>query len=105
MTPVTMTPVTTSEKTTPAIPRRANNLQLKRRRPGPDPGADRLRTESRGREVAMPRRIDPTELRELADWRPGLGVVTVCLATEPGDRRESWRAVLRDGLKSLVDEA
>jgi hypothetical protein len=50
-------------------------------------------------------RIDPTELRALAEWRPPRGVLTVCLRVDPADRRESWRAELRDGLKRVVENA
>jgi hypothetical protein len=51
------------------------------------------------------KRIDPSELRELAEWRPRRGVITVCLRIDPADRRESWRAQLRDGLKRLVERS
>jgi Bacterial archaeo-eukaryotic release factor family 10 len=51
------------------------------------------------------KRVDPTELRELAEWRPDRGLITVCLRIDPADRRESWRSQLRDGLKRLVEGA
>jgi hypothetical protein len=51
------------------------------------------------------KRIDPSELRELAEWRPRRGVITICLRIDPADRRESWRAQLRDGLKRLVERS
>lgn len=53
----------------------------------------------------MAQRVDPAELRELAEWRPPLGVVTVCLDVDPSDRRETWRSQLRHGLGKLVEEA
>jgi hypothetical protein len=51
------------------------------------------------------KRIEPNELRELAEWRPRSGVISVCLLIDPADRRESWRAQLRDGLKRVVERS
>jgi len=53
----------------------------------------------------MVARIDPHRLRELAEWRPARGVITVCLEIDPADRSEGWRTALRNGLKRLVEEA
>ena len=40
---------------------------------------------------------------ELLDWRPDLGVVTVCVAVDPADRSEGWLTELRNQLKSAVE--
>lgn len=40
---------------------------------------------------------------ELLDWRPGLGVISVCVAVDPGDRGEGWLTELRNQLKSAVE--
>jgi hypothetical protein len=42
-------------------------------------------------------------LRELVDWRPPGGVVSVCLTIDPADRSEGWRIELRHALEG-VDE-
>ncbi len=42
------------------------------------------------------------EIRELADWRPQLGVVSVYLTFDPGDRSAAWRTHLRNGLEAVV---
>ncbi len=44
-------------------------------------------------------------LRELSQWRPPGGVVSVYLAIEPGDRAEGWRIELRDQLRDLDQDA
>jgi hypothetical protein len=45
------------------------------------------------------------EARELADWRPPLGVVTVLLGFAAGDRGGAWRTELRNGLDGLREAA
>ena len=40
-------------------------------------------------------------LRELAEWAPRFGVISVCFDAEPGDRSERWRIELRDRLRQL----
>ncbi len=42
------------------------------------------------------------EIRELADWRPSLGVVSIYLGFDPGDRSAAWRTHLRNGLEAVV---
>jgi Bacterial archaeo-eukaryotic release factor family 5 len=42
-------------------------------------------------------------VEELLDWRPDLGVVTVCVAIDPGDRGEGWLTELRNQLKAVVE--
>lgn len=41
------------------------------------------------------------ELRELAAWEPPLGVASVYLELDPGDRGDGWRTRLRNGLERL----
>jgi hypothetical protein len=43
------------------------------------------------------------EIRQLLDWRPELGVVSVYVAIDPGDRGEPWRVALREGLERIVE--
>ena len=43
-------------------------------------------------------------LRDLAEWRPSGGVLSVYLDIDPADRRESWRVRLRDELSDVDDE-
>jgi hypothetical protein len=45
--------------------------------------------------------LAPERVRELAAWKPPFGVVSVCFDATPGDRSESWRIELRDGLRTL----
>jgi hypothetical protein len=42
------------------------------------------------------------DARELLDWRPPLGVVSVYLEIDPADRGGGWRTALRNGLDYLV---
>jgi Bacterial archaeo-eukaryotic release factor family 10 len=42
-------------------------------------------------------------LDELLDWRPNLGVLTVCVAIDPADRGEGWLTALRNELKAAVE--
>jgi hypothetical protein len=46
---------------------------------------------------------DPGLLKELVEWRPPQGVVSVYLEIDPGDRSDGWRIVLKDGLKPIGD--
>ena len=39
---------------------------------------------------------------ELLDWRPEHGVLTVCIAVDPGDRGEGWRIDLRNKIDAAV---
>jgi len=41
----------------------------------------------------------------LLDWRPSLGVISVCVAIDPADRGEGWRTELRNQLKAAVEPA
>lgn len=43
------------------------------------------------------------ELRELSEWRPELGVLSVYLAFDPADRGGAWRTELRNGLDAVLD--
>ncbi|HYC81802.1 MAG TPA: VLRF1 family aeRF1-type release factor [Solirubrobacterales bacterium] len=45
------------------------------------------------------------QLRELSDWEPALGVVSVYLAFDPADRTGAWRTELRNGLERIRAEA
>jgi Bacterial archaeo-eukaryotic release factor family 5 len=42
-------------------------------------------------------------VEELLDWRPDLGVMTVCVAIDPGDRGEGWLTELRNKLRATVE--
>jgi release factor family 10 len=42
-------------------------------------------------------------IEELLDWRPNLGVMTVCIAIDPADRGEGWLTDLRNKLKAAVE--
>lgn len=46
---------------------------------------------------------DQANLRELIGWDAGLGVVSVYLEIDPGDRGGAWRIALRDALDEVVD--
>jgi phage anti-repressor protein len=48
------------------------------------------------------RALDQRAIEQLLEWRPELGVVSVYLAIDPADRRESWRVVLRQKLEEIV---
>ncbi len=41
--------------------------------------------------------------RELSEWRPPLGVVSVYLGFDPADRGGAWRTELRNGLESILE--
>jgi len=43
-------------------------------------------------------------LRELAEWQPRHGVISVYLHVDPADRGNGWRIELDQGLKRIVDE-
>jgi release factor family 10 len=45
---------------------------------------------------------DRAVLRELAEWTPPLGVISICLDADPGDRSEGWRIALRERLRGLA---
>lgn len=44
-------------------------------------------------------------LRELVDWTPRHGVISIYLDVDRADRRGKWRIVLRDGLREIIDQA
>jgi hypothetical protein len=46
---------------------------------------------------------DPNSLKDLAAWRPPLGVISVYLRTDPADRRQTWRTVLKDSLHQIAE--
>jgi hypothetical protein len=41
--------------------------------------------------------------RELSEWRPPLGVLSVYLGFDPADRGGAWRTELRNGLDAVLD--
>ncbi len=41
--------------------------------------------------------------RELSEWRPPLGVLSVYLGFDPADRGGAWRTELRNGLEAILD--
>ena len=45
------------------------------------------------------------DIRELAQWRPALGVISVYLRLDPGDRGAAWRTELRNGMARVLDDA
>jgi release factor family 5 len=44
-------------------------------------------------------------IEELLDWRPELGVLTVCVGIDPGDRGQGWLIELRNQLDGAVEPA
>jgi hypothetical protein len=50
----------------------------------------------------MPLAASQRLLRELAEWRPPEGVLSVCLDVDPADRGEGWRIALRERLGEAV---
>jgi len=48
---------------------------------------------------------EPTweEAREISEWRPRLGVLSVYLGFDPADRGGAWRTELRNGLDAILD--
>jgi hypothetical protein len=43
------------------------------------------------------------EVRDLSEWRPPLGVLSVYLGFDPADRGGAWRTELRNGLDSILE--
>lgn len=43
------------------------------------------------------------QARELSEWRPRLGVLSVYLGFDPADRGGAWRTELRNGLEAILD--
>jgi hypothetical protein len=43
------------------------------------------------------------EAREVSEWRPDLGVLSVYLGFDPADRTGAWRTELRNGLDAVLD--
>jgi len=43
------------------------------------------------------------DARELSDWRPPFGVVSIYLRFEPGDRSGAWRTELRNGIERALE--
>ena len=43
------------------------------------------------------------DARELSEWRPPLGVLSVYLGFDPADRGGAWRTELRNGLDTVLD--
>ena len=46
---------------------------------------------------------DEGTVKKLLDWRPDLGVVSVYVAIDHGDRSEGWRVELRDRLDDVIE--
>jgi hypothetical protein len=48
---------------------------------------------------------EPTweEAREISEWRPELGVLSVYLGFDPADRGAAWRTELRNGLDAILE--
>ncbi|MGE5407648.1 MAG: VLRF1 family aeRF1-type release factor, partial [Syntrophothermus sp.] len=44
------------------------------------------------------------DVRELAAWRPPLGVISVYLDLDPADREGAWRTRLRNGLEDVLSQ-
>jgi hypothetical protein len=42
-------------------------------------------------------------IEELLDWRPGFGVITVCVEIDPADRSEGWLIELHKQLRSAIE--
>ena len=45
------------------------------------------------------------DARELLEWEPPLGVLSVYVRIDPADRRGGWRTALRNGLADAVIRA
>jgi hypothetical protein len=43
------------------------------------------------------------EVREVSDWRPPLGVLSIYLGFDPADRTGAWRTELRNGLDAVLE--
>jgi hypothetical protein len=43
------------------------------------------------------------EVRDLSEWRPELGVLSVYLGFDPADRTGAWRTELRNGLDAILE--
>src|SRR5918997_1239198 len=52
----------------------------------------------------MQREADWELVRELSEWEPEGGVVSVYFEIEPGDRGEGWRIALKDALADVPDD-
>jgi hypothetical protein len=43
------------------------------------------------------------EAREVSEWRPELGVLSIYLGFDPADRTGTWRTALRNGLEAILE--
>lgn len=43
------------------------------------------------------------EVREVSEWRPSLGVLSIYLGFDPADRTGAWRTELRNGLEGVLE--
>lgn len=43
------------------------------------------------------------EVRDLSEWRPELGVLSIYLGFDPADRTGAWRTELRNGLEAILE--
>jgi hypothetical protein len=43
------------------------------------------------------------EVREVSEWRPELGVLSIYLGFDPADRTGTWRTELRNGLDAILE--
>lgn len=58
--------------------------------------------------IPDPDSLKPPDQRapaELLGWRPPHGVLSIYVATDPGDRGQGWRTAVRNGLSEAVDAA
>src|SRR5436189_3783760 len=46
---------------------------------------------------------DERTVEQLLDWRPDLGVLSVYVAIDPGERSEPWRVALRGQLGAVIE--
>jgi hypothetical protein len=54
-------------------------------------------------EVAATTLPSGQSIDDLLDWRPGFGVISVCVAIDPADRGEGWLTALRNELNAAVE--
>jgi hypothetical protein len=43
------------------------------------------------------------EVREVSEWRPELGILSIYLGFDPADRTRAWRTELRNGLDAILE--
>src|ERR671933_581267 len=55
------------------------------------------------RRLAMQRAAEWQLVRELSEWEPQGGVVSIYFEIDPGDRGEGWRIALREELDNMAE--